>query len=187
MENETLKLIRQRRSIRSYKPDPIKDEDLQAVIEAGQYAPNAGDQAWHFTVVQNRDLLKKLNLAAKEAAKNAPVDFLRKLGNDEHFDCLYGAPALVIVSGSEKAPVPMDVDCAAATENLLIAAESLGLGSCWIYFVLMAFQSPQGEALRKELKMPDAYKPYCAAVLGYKAESTPTPPARKPGLATYIK
>jgi len=185
--NETMQIIKQRRSIRSFKPGQIKDEELHAVLEAGLYAPNAGDQAWHFTVVQNKELLTRLNLAAKEAAKNMPVDFLRQLGNDENFDCLYGAPTLVIVSGSENAPVPMEADCAAATQNLLIAAESAGLGSCWIYFVLMAFQSQQAEELRKELKMPAGYKPICSAVLGYKNIPTPPAPERKPGLVTYIK
>jgi nitroreductase len=53
--NETLKIIKQRRSIRSFKDKQIKEEELQAVLEAGMYAPNAGDQAWHFTVVQKRN------------------------------------------------------------------------------------------------------------------------------------
>lgn len=63
--SETLKIIKQRRSIRSYKDEQIKDEELQAVLEAGLYAPNAGGQAWHFTVVQNKGLLERLNHAAK--------------------------------------------------------------------------------------------------------------------------
>lgn len=152
--NETLKIIKQHRSIRSYRDEQIKDEELQAVLEAGMYAPNAGDQAWHFTVVQNKELLDRLNLAAKEAARQVDMEHLRNLGNNEKFNCLYGAPTLIIVSGNEKAPMPLDADCAAATENLLIAAESIGFGSCWIFFVLLAFQSSQGTELRKELKIP---------------------------------
>lgn len=56
------------------------------------------------------------------------MDFehLRELGNDGKFNCLYGAPTLIIISGDEKSPVPLDADCAAATENLLLAAESIG-------------------------------------------------------------
>ena len=128
--NETLRIIKQRRSIRSYKDQQIKDEELAVVLEAGQYAPNAGDQAWHFTVVQNKELLHKLNFAAKEAVRNLDISGLKELGQNVTFNCLYGAPTLVIVSGSEQSPVPWDADCAAATENLLIAAESVGLGSC---------------------------------------------------------
>ena len=59
--NETLRIIKQRRSIRSYKDQQIKDEVLAVVLEAGQYASNAGDQAWYFTVVQNKKLLHRLN------------------------------------------------------------------------------------------------------------------------------
>ncbi len=185
--NETLKTIKQRRSIRSFQAEQIKEEELQAVLEAGLYAPNAGDQSWHFTVVQNRALLDRLNLAAKEAARQMPIEPLRQLGSDDNFNCLYGAPTLIIVSGSERAPMPLDADCAAATQNLLLAAESIGLGSCWIFFVLLAFDSPQGPALRQELKIPEAYKPYDSVVLGYKQDATVRAAERKPNLITYIR
>jgi nitroreductase len=185
--NETLKIIKQRRSIRSFKEEQIKEEELQAVMEAGLYAPNAGGQAWHFTVIQNKELLDKLNLAAKEAAKQMDMVHLRELGNNEKFDCLYGAPTLVIVSGNERIPIPLEADCAAATQNLLLAAESIGLGTCWIFFVMLAFNSPQGSELRKELKIPDGYKPYYSAVIGYKQDAAIYVPDRKPDIITYIR
>lgn len=185
--NGTLKTIKQRRSIRRFKDEQIKEEELQAVLEAGLYAPNAGDQAWHFTVVQNKEMLDRLNLTAKEAAKHMDMEHLRKLGKDEGFNCLYGAPTLVIVSGNEHAPVPLEADCAAATQNLLLAAESIGLGTCWIFFVLLAFYSPQGSELRKELKLPEGYRPYYSAVIGYKQDAAVNVPDRKPGLITYIR
>jgi nitroreductase len=184
--NETLKIIKQRRSIRSYQAEQIQDEELQAVLEAGLYAPNAGGQAWHFTVVQNKALLGRLNLAAKESARQMGMEHLKALGNNEKFDCLYGAPTLIIVSGNERSPVPLDADCAAAVENMLIAAESLGIGSCWIFFVLMAFMSSQGDELRKELKIPEGYRPYDAAVFGYGNGLAPKAEDRKSDLITYI-
>ncbi len=185
--NETLKIIKQRRSVRSFKDEPIKEEELQAVLEVGLYAPNAGDQAWHFTVIQNRELLNRLNLAAKDVAKQMDMKGLRELGDDEKFNCLYDAPTLIIVSGNEQVPVPLEADCAAATQNLLLAAESIGLGSCWIFFVLLAFNSTQGCELRKELKIPEGYKPYNSAVFGYKKAAAVKAPDRKPNLITYIQ
>ena len=185
--NETLKIIKQRRSIRNYKAEQIKDEELQAVLEAGLYAPNAGGQAWHFTVVQNKALLERLNLAAKEAAKQMDLEHLRALGNNEQFNCLYGAPTLILVSGNEQAPMPLDADCAAATENMLIAAESIGLGSCWIFFVLLAFYSAEGSELRKELRIPEGSKIYNSAVFGYKDGAVVKAAERKADLITYIK
>jgi nitroreductase len=187
ISNETLKIIKQRRSIRSYKDEQIREEELQVILEAGLYAPNAGGQAWHFTVVQKKELLDRLNLAAKEAATQLDIEHLRQLGNDEKFNCLYGAPTLIIVSGDEHSPVPLEADCAAATQNLLLAAESIGLGSCWIFFVLLAFYSSQGSELQKELKIPEGYRPYSSAVLGYKKAASFNIPDRNPDLITYIR
>lgn len=187
LTNETLRIIKQRRSIRSFKDEQIKDEELQAILEAGLYAPYAWEQSRHFTVIQNRELLDKLNLAAKEAAKQTGMEHLKELGNNKEFNCLYGAPTLIIVSGNEQAPIPLDADCASAAQNLLIAAESVGLGSCWIFFVMLAFDSPQGFALRKELKIPDGYKPFYSALIGYKNDMTVYIPERNSDLITYIK
>ena len=185
--NQTLEIIKQRRSVRSYKNEQIKDEELQAILEAGLYAPNAGDQAWHFTVIQNKELLSKLNLVAKESAKHMGIEHLEELGNDEKFDCLYGAPTLIIVSGNEQSPVPLEADCAAATQNLLLAAESVGISSCWIFFVTLAFYSSQGSELRKELKIPEGYKPYYSTVFGYRIDSVDNVSNRKADLITYIR
>ena len=185
--NETLKVIKQRRSIRSFKNEQIKEEELHAVLEAGLYAPYAWEQGRHFTVVQNKELLDRLNLAAKEAAKEMDIEGLRELGNNEQFNCLYGAPTLIIVSGKEEAPIPLEADCAAATQNLLLAAESIGLGSCWIHFVLFAFYSPQSHELRKELKIPEGCKPYYSAVIGYKKAADVDVPDRNPNVITYIR
>lgn len=187
MSNETLKIIKQRRSCRSYQDKQITEDELQAILEAGQFAPNAGDQAWHFTVIQNREMLARLNLAAKEAARQMEMPHFQELGSNAQFNCLYGAPTLIIVSGNEQCPIPLDADCAAATQNMLLAAESVGLGSCWIFFVLLAFSSPQGAELRKELHIPAGYKPYNSAVFGYKTETAVNVPDRKPDLITYVR
>lgn len=184
--NETLAVIKRRRSIRSYQDKQITEEELQAILEAGMFAPHAGDQAWHFTVIQNRELLERLNLAAKEAARQMPMKHLQDLGADENFNCLYGAPTLIIVSGDTNTPIPLDADCAAATQNMLLAAESLGLGSCWIFFVLLAFNSAQGSEFQKIL-IPEGYKPYYAALFGCREDEIPPAPVRKPDLITYIK
>ena len=185
--NETLQTIKHRRSCRSYTDEQITEEELQAILEAGLYAPNAGGQAWHFTVVQNKALLDKLNIAAKEAVKQLEMKPIRELGNDEQFNCFYGAPTLGIVSGSEQVPIPLDADCAAAIENMLLAAESVGLGSCWIYFVIFAFNSPHGAELRNKLKIPDGYRPYYAAIFGHKKAPAANVADRKPDLITYIR
>lgn len=129
----------------------------------------------------------KLNAAAKETARQLDIEQIQELGNNEKFNCLYGAPTLVIVSGDANAPMPLDADCAAATENMLIAAESIGVGSCWIFFTLLAFASEQGEQLKKELKIPDGYKLFSSIALGYKQNGAAIAPERKPDLITFIR
>lgn len=185
--NETLQTIKQRRSTRGFKEEQIKEEELEAVLEAGLYAPSAGNQqAWHLTVIQDRELLDRLNFAAKEAAKQLDNEHIKKMVNNEKFNIFYGAPTLILVSGDEQAML-IEADCAAASQNLLLAAEAIGLGSCWINMVLFAFDSPHGSELRKELKIPEGYKPFYSAALGYKKVAAVNAPARKPNLITYIR
>jgi nitroreductase len=185
--NETLKMIKQRRSIRSYQPEQIKEEELQAVLEAGLYAPYAWETGKHFTVIQNKEMLERLNRLAKEAMKQSESEDLRKIGNSEDYHCMYHAPTLIIISGDEKAPIPVYAECAAALENMLVAAESLGLGTCWLYSVIMAFDSPQGPELLKELQIPEGYKPYYSTTLGYKTDSTVNIPDKNRNNITYIR
>lgn len=186
MDNETLRVIARRRSIRRYTDEPVAEEMLEAIVTAGQYAPHAGDQAWHFTVVLEAGLRERLNRAAKTAAREQALAPLRALGADTGFHCLYHAPALVIVSADTAGPVPLEADCMAATQTMLLAAESLGLGSCWIFFVLLAFDAPDGPALRAALRIPDGYRPHAAAIVGHPAETRPAPP-RKPGRVTWLR
>lgn len=185
--NETLQTIQNRRSCRAYLQKPLPKELLDTIVGAGLCAPRAADEARHFTAVSNQQLLQRLNLAAKQSACGMALHHLAALGQSESFHCLYHAPALVIISGDDLSPVPLQSDCAAALQNMLLAAQSLGLGSCWIYFVLMAFRSPQAGELREALKIPEGYTPMAAAVFGYKKEDAPPHSPAKPGLITYIE
>jgi len=184
LSNDTLITIKNRRSARNFKNEQIKDDELQAVLDAGSYAPSANQQAWHFTVIQNKELLDWLNREAKEGAKQ--YEPLQKMANNESFNIFYGAPTVILVSGEEKAMV-IESDCAAATQNMLLAAESIGLGSCWVNFVILAFTRPKANEYLKELGVPDGYKPYASVALGYKMIETISAPPRKPNLINYIK
>ena len=185
--NETLQTVMKRRSTRAFNPEQIKDEELQAILEAGTFAPSArNQQAWHFTVVQNAQMLATLCQEAKEVAKNNESEYMRQLANNENFNCFYGAPTLVIVSGSQTAML-IEADCAAANQNMLLAAESLGMGSCWINFVIFLFNGPKSAQYSKQLGIPDGYKPFFSAALGYKKMEAARAPERKPELINYVK
>lgn len=186
MTNEVLNVIKRRRSTRAFAPAQIGDAELAAIVEAGQYAPNGGGEAWHFTVIQNADILEKLNRLAKEYAAASGLPWLEELGRNEAFHSVYHAPTVVLVSGDDPGYCS-EADTAAATQNLLLAAESLGIGSCWGYFVTQAFLTDEGKALRATLMIPEGYRVFTSVMLGHRAGELPPPPTRKPGTVTYIK
>jgi nitroreductase len=188
-QNETIKIIKQRRSTRNYRDKPVTDNDLNIIIEAGLYAPNGGgniEQDIYFTIVQNRDMLDEINRLAKEFAKRSEMPWLQELGNNENFNCLYNAQTLIIIS-YKKDSVCAVYDCSAVTQNILLASESLGLGSCWLYFPLQAFETKCGDELLKELKIPKEYKPITSVIIGYKETSEISIPKRKTENITNIK
>lgn len=185
--NKTLDIIKNRRTTRKFKNEQINDIELQAIIEAGLYAPSAhNQQSWHFTVVQNKEIISELNLVTKNELKNLPDPSIQNMANNKNFDLFYGAPTVVIISGENEALLPY-VDCAAATENMFIAAESLNIGGCWNGFVGYYFSNnPKGEVIKK-LDIPEGYTPYYAAVFGYIEARGTTAPARKENKVHYIK
>jgi nitroreductase len=188
-DNEILRIIKQRRSIRIYHDKQISDEELKTILEAGVYAPHGSGQLEdyvHFAVIQNKSILERINHLAKDFVRKAKIEGLAELGNDEHFNCLYNAPTFIIVSYSETWIQP-ETDCAAVTQNILLAAESIGLGGCWLYFPLQAFYSEEGKNLLKELKIPDGYKPITSMIIGYKTDEKINIPKREIKNISYIK
>ena len=181
--NPVLETIKKRRSIRKYLDKPLKDSELQAVLEAGSYAPSAhNNQSWHFTVVRNKELIDRISDKSKEVMAAQETDWVKAGGKNKEFHLFYNAPAVIIVSMRKDAMSPL-VDCCAAIENMLLAAESLDIGSCWIGLVRYYF------TLKEEmprLKIPDGYEPCYAVALGYKAQRPLRAPPRKEGAVDYI-
>lgn len=185
--NETLQTIRNRRSIRAFKSEQIKEEELKEIIDAAIYAPSASNkQPWHFTVVQNKDILDLLNKSFKELARKSDNDYIKRVGDNENFHVFYNAPTVIIVSGDEKNHYAA-VDCAAAVENMLLAAEAQDIGGCWIGFIAYVFNSEKGREFSKKLGIPEGYKQIHALALGYKKVNRTIAPARKENSVNYIK
>jgi nitroreductase len=184
-DNETLRTIRQRRSIRNYKKKQISDNVLKTIIEAGIYAPHGSGQLEefiHFAVIQNKNILDQINKLAIKFAKQ--TEWFKDV--DEHWNCLYDAPTLIIVSYNENWTQP-ETDCAAVTQNMLLAAESIGLGGCWLYFPLQAFNTEDGTELKNELKVPEGHKPVTSIILGYKENAEINIPERTVKNIDYIR
>lgn len=185
--NETLQTIRNRRSIRSFSEDQIELGDLEAILEAAKYAPSGGGaQPWFFSVVQRKALIEELSSASKEIAKTHAVEQIRARANTKEFNTFYGAPTVIVISGVEQHPWSA-ADCAAAAQNMLLAAESLGLGACWVNFGLFVFGSDKGEHFKKLLNVPEGYKPFYSVALGHRKGDAPKAAARKENTVSYVE
>ena len=167
--NETINVIMSRRSVRAYKPDTIPKDILTAILESGQAAPYVSPDSRYFSVIQDRGMISRLSEAAKAEGMKLG-DFQREMFSAPGFDGTYGAPVVIVLSGNEST-IQHEAVCAASIQNMLIAAKSLGVASCWAYFPIFAFHGAEAEAWQKELQIPDGYKPCAAVLLGYSAEA----------------
>ncbi len=185
--NETLKTILNRRSIRAYKPEQIKEPELQAILEAGRFAPSGmNTQPWHFSVIQQKELLEKINATVKEGLLKSGNPQMAERAKNENFSIFYHAPTLIIVSVDPKVATPQ-YDSAIAMGYMFLAAASLGVGSCWINAISMTFNAESGKAMAKSLAIPDGYTIHSAGAFGYPAGEIPAPPQRKEGTVSLIQ
>lgn len=184
---DALEAILSRRSTRSYKPDAVENEKLQKIIDAGRYAPSGGNnQTCHFLVVQNSDVLKKLATLAEAAFSKMEVtpetysslksSILQSKKGGYIF--YYKAPVLIIVANQKDYGNNM-ADCAVAVENMMIAANALDLGSCWINQIHWLTEDAEILKYLRELGLKENERVYASMVVGY-AKSEDGKPNRKP-------
>jgi nitroreductase len=163
--NEVIKAIHERKSVRRFLPDQLKDDAIMAIIEAGNQAPSGHNtQPVCSTVVQNPELIRHINDAAKGVLRGSDVEWIRKFGESERYHLLHNAPTVVIISVKEGIYSPV-ADASAAIENMLLAAQSLGIGSVWIGLISAYFQL---EEARETLRIKDGFNPLYAVCLGYE-------------------
>lgn len=184
--NETLKVIRHRRSIRKYKTQQITDSALQAILEAAIYAPNAiNQQKWHFTVIQDKNILIEMVNIIKENIISSGIYLLLERVNTPEYHTFYNAPTVILISGDKNAH-HIQLDCGMAAQNIALAAESQNIGSCVIASSRFLFTSDKGNALREVLGIPDGYNHICTVALGYNDEDPEAPPRNK-DVFNYVK
>jgi nitroreductase len=176
MDNVVLQALRTRRSCRNYKPEQITDEELQAVLEAGTWAPTAmGCQDPWIVAVQNPTLLAKVSRMNREV-----------WGRD--IDPFYGAPTYVLVFASDPEKWKNGVqDASLVLGNMMLAAHAIGLGSCWINREREMFATPEGRALMAELGLPEGLIGVGALALGYPAAPPRDPKPRKENYFRVLK
>lgn len=174
MSNPVIEALLTRRSVRSYESRPVEREKIDAILECGCYAPSAMNrQPWHFSVVTDRKLLDAIKEENRKLALASGDEKAVEAASDPAYDNFRGAPVAVIVSGDSGNPFA-EGDCANATENMALAAHSLGLGSLYIASFRPAFKGGNADSFRALLRIPEGYEPYFALAIGYAAG----PPAK---------
>jgi nitroreductase len=167
--NETIKTILERKSCRSFKEEQISDEQLQTVIEAGLSAPSGRNmQNTIIVAVQDKETINRLSKinASVMGAENDPF---------------YGAPCVVVVFADSSVLTAVE-DGSLVIGNMLLAAESLGVGACWIHRAKQMFETDGGKALMKKWGVEDKYIGVGCCVLGYPSEGgKKTAPPRREG------
>lgn len=164
--NETIKNLIERRSCRKYSTTQIKEEELNSVLKAGEYAPTGmGRQSPIILVLQNKEKVEKLSKL------NAKI-----MGTDK--DPFYGAPTVLIVLADKNIGTYKE-DGSLVLGNLMNAAYSIGLGSCWIHRAKEEFETDEGKELLKEWNIPENYVGIGHCVLGYPEEKSEAKPRKE--------
>ncbi|MBN1384551.1 MAG: nitroreductase family protein [Elusimicrobia bacterium] len=186
--NQTIETIMNRRSVRSYTVKSIPKEIIRTLIDAGNAAPSGCNaQNWRFVVVESRDFKDKLLSLAlpryKKWMENAPEGLIN-MRKDIDSACsdpiYYNAPVIVFVIGSG---MTSDPDSSMVCENIMLAARSLDIGSCWVYFGQLPIDNQE---IRNELELQKDEKVYGPILLGYPKEGFPEPPPKKEAIVKWI-
>lgn len=164
---DVMKAISDRRSHRAYRKEQLPEEVLGSILKAGLEAPSARNhQPWHFSVVQDAALIQEVHdEAAKVMGKDGSPRF-----SDPDFQIFYHAPTVIFLFG-EKEFSWTQVDCGIAVENMVLAAEGLGVGSVILGLPKPAFMGEKADDLRQKLQCPEGYDFVIALALGYAVDT----------------
>lgn len=168
--NDVIRSLKERRSVRAYREEQVREEELQQILEAATYAPSGmGKQSAVMVVVQDKETIAKLSKL------NAAV-----MGAE--IDPFYGAPTVVVVLADRRSFTWKEDGCL-VMGNLMNAAYAVGVDSCWIHRAKEVFEGEEGQALLKQWGIEGDYVGVGHCILGYRAGDLPE---AKPRKANYI-
>lgn len=171
--NEVIKAIVERRSIRQYEDKAVPLDVLKQIAEAGAWAPSGmNKQMWHFTVIKSAETsLKLAKVVGPAASKPENYNFL-------------GAPNHIVVSYKKGEP-NASLDCGAAVQNILLAAHSLGVATCWINQIRVTDEDSTVRKMLTQLGVPEDHHVEASIALGY-AKKVPEPHEREIGTIHFV-
>lgn len=176
---ETIKDIITRRSVKQYKDCDVNSELIEEIVKAGTYAPTGRNcQSPIIIAVTNKKLRDKLSTLNLSIIRNKHL--CTSSGDEDPF---YGAPVVLVVLAKKNVPTRI-YDGSLVMENMMLAAHSLGLGSCWIHRAKEMFETAEGKNILKELGIADEYEGIGNCIIGYAAEDALKP--QKPRKSDYV-
>ena len=179
-KNPVIENIMARRSVRAYKEQAVPRELLEQVVECGINAPNAMNaQQWEVRVVESKAWIDKATEAYKQSVKGTPAE---KMVTEPSFkNMVRNAPAVIFIG--HKPSKYTAVDCGLMAENMMLAAQSLGLGTVCMASPVMLLTQPAGAEFLSSLSFSEGYEPLICIGIGYADEA----PAAKPRNKDVIK
>ena len=192
-DNEVIKCIHTRRSTRKFTDEQISAKQLDVILDAAIWAPSGGNnQSWLFTAIQKKDVLIHLNELVREGFQCwVPDDdypgkhAMKKQSQDDAYNFYFHAPTLIIASNRPNYENAM-ADCSLAMENIFLAAQSLGLGSCYINQLHWLREDTGLRDYLYSLGIPKEHTICSSAAIGTKAEESAAP-ARKAGTINIVR
>lgn len=167
--------LKERRSIKKYRPEQITDDELDQILEVGMYAPNGmGAQSPVMVAIQDPEMIAKLSKMNAEIMGNPKID------------PFYGAPTVVVVLADKNRRTCVE-DGSLVMGNLMQAAHALGVGSCWIHRAKQEFESPEGKELLSQWGLSEDYIGVGHCILGYLDGEEPKAKPRKEGWIVKIR
>jgi nitroreductase len=185
--NETTKCIIERRSIRKYRKEQITEEELSLILLAGSYAPSAGGrQSPVMVVLQDKDIISKLgrinrqifHLNRSPGIRTVSAEQPSIADDDRIASAFYGAPTLVTVFAPQTDPYGIE-DGSLVIGNMMIAAHSLGVASCFISRASETFDTDEGREIIRDWNIGDEYVAIGHCILGYREGNPPKAKPRK--------
>ena len=180
---DALEALITRRSTRNYRPDPVEQEKLDQILKAGRQAPSGGNnQTSHFLVIRNREVLNRLiemtekAFAGMEITENTYASMKHSIAAAKKggYVFCYNAPLLIVVANRKNYGNNI-ADCACAIENMMVAANALDLGSCWINQLKWLNEEAEIVEYLRGFGLKEDERVYGAVIIGYPATDSGLP------------
>jgi len=182
---ETIKSIRARNSCRAFKSAPLKENQVKELVDSALAAPSARNlQPWHIVIVTDKKEIEYLDAEGMKELDTLEDKTMINLMKERGGSLFYNAPFLMIILG-EEASKWAALDCGILCQNVTLAAESMGLGSCILGLAAVPLEGKNGKELQKRFKFPEGYK-FAVAVAVGEAEHGKTPHDLDHKKVTYI-